>query len=114
MLKWLFGEKMEAEAPAEKPDDVIILLTRISTSLEKSPDDWVLELSGNWGNQKMGMSVDPSFRYVHIKFGGEKLMIHSEYWGGPRSSLIERIRSQTDALSARRMVEKLKKLEDQG
>ena len=142
MLEWLFGEKMSEPEPVESPvrgdfprhlirpelddvpeqddvqrepdDDVVILLTRISKSIETNPDDWTVQLSGDWGNQKMGMTIDSGVVSVRVKFGGEKLTVHTEYSGGPRRALIEKIRSQTDALSARRMVEKLKKLEDQG
>jgi len=99
MFGWLFGKKRE--------DDTTTLLRKISRSIEEDPEDWSLQLSGNWGNRKMDMYIDSSPVSIHIKFADQELWVHAEIFSGPYNRLIARIRRQTDVLSAKRMGKKL-------
>ena len=101
MFEWLFGKKRQDE------DDGIVLLRRISKSIEENPEDWSLHLSGDWGNEKMSMYIDPSPLSIHIKFAGQTLWIHADVFSGPYNRLIAKIRRQTDSLSAKRMVQQM-------
>ena len=111
MFGWLFGKKKQEPEQDEPEDDTTVLLQRISKSLEENPEDWSQQSLGDWVNEKLSMCIDPSRVHIHIKFAGVRLWVHSELFSGPYNRLIARIRQQTDAIGAKRMVERLKGLE---